>query len=134
MSCKALIYTVNQGAVAVAVGGTIPLGSINRRFGCGLNLNGDGITVDANGYYDVSAAVTVQATAAGVVTVNMLRDGVLIPGATASATAAAAGDFVTLPLIPADRVKCNDSGHTLTLVLTAGAGTVTNVAFKVIKV
>lgn len=132
MSCKSAIYTVNQGAVAVAVGGIIPLGSINRRFGCGANLNGNGIVVDANGYYDVAATVTIQATAAGVVTVNMLRDGVLIPGATASATAAA-GDFVTLPLIPLDRVKCSDSGHTLTLVLTAGAGTVTNVAFKVIK-
>lgn len=132
MSCKALLYTVNQGAQAVAVGGTIPLGSINRRFGCGLNLNGNGIIADRPGYYDISAAVTIQATAAGVVTVNMLRDGVLIPGATASATAAA-GDFVTLPLIPADRINCDGSGHTLTLVLTAGAGTVTNVVTKSIK-
>ena len=134
MSCKAAIYVANTGAQAVEVGGTINLGAIIRRFGCGLNLNGNGITVDNVGYHDISAAVTVAATAAGPVTVSILRDGVVIPGATATGTAAAAGDFVTLPLIPLDRIKCNDSGHTLTLVLTAGAGTVTNVAFKVIKV
>lgn len=133
MSCKAAIYVANTGAQAVAEGGTINLGSIVHRFGCGLNLNGNGIVATIPGYDDVSAVVTVSATAAGAVTVSLLRDGVVIPGATATGTAAAAGDFVTLPLIPLDRIKCNDSGHTLTLVLTAGAGTITNVAMKVIK-
>ena len=134
MSCKSAIYTANTGAQAVAVGGTISLGSIIRRFGCGVNLNGNGIVIDREGYYDVAASVTVAATAAGAVTVTLLRDGVAVPGATATGTAAAAGDSVNLSIDALVRqAGCCAGGSTLTLVLTAGAGTVNNVALKVIK-
>lgn len=132
---KAAIYTVNQGAVAVAAGGIIPLGSINRRFGCkcnnALNLNGNGITINEAGYYDVDISVTATATAAGNVTVTLFKDGVAVPGATATATAAANGT-VALPIAPLVRQMCG-SGSTLTLVLTGTAATINNVAFKVIK-
>lgn len=133
---KAAIYTVNQGAVAVAVGGIIPLGSINRRFGCkcnnALDLNGNGITINEAGYYDVNISVTATATAAGNVTVTLLKDGVAVPGATATATAAASGT-VALPILPLVRQMCG-SGSTLTLVLTGTAATVNNVSVKIIRV
>ena len=48
MSCNSGIYTVNTGATATA-GGSIPLGSINRRFGCNINLNGNGIIINGAG-------------------------------------------------------------------------------------
>lgn len=131
MSCKSAIYTVNSGTQAVAEGGTISLGSIIRRFGCSLNLNGNGIIVDECGYYDVDASITAAPTAAGVVTVTMLKDGVAVPGATASETAAAAGDFVNLSFPPLVRECC--TGSTLTFVLTAGAGNITNIAVKAKK-
>lgn len=135
MSCKA-IYTVNQGAQAVAVGGTISLGSIIRRLGCGcnnaLNLNGNGITISERGYYDVDISVTATAAAAGNVTVTLLRDGVAVPGATATETAAASGT-VALPITPLIRqMEC--SGSTLTLVLTGTAATINNVSVKVVKI
>lgn len=133
MSCKSALYVSNTGAQAVAVGGTIALGSIIRRFGCAINLNGNGITIDQPGYYDVAASITVAATAAGPVTVTLLRDGVAVAGATATGTAAAAGDSVNLSIDALVRQACGCSGSTLTLVLTAGAGTVTNVALKVVK-
>lgn len=130
------IYTVNQGAAAVAVGGIIPLGSINRRFGCkcnnALDLNGNGITINEAGYYDVDVSVTATATAAGNVTITLLKDGVAVPGATATATAAASGT-VALPITPLVRQMCG-SGSTLTLVLTGTASTINNVSVKIIKV
>lgn len=134
MSCKSAIYTANTGAQAVAVGGVIALGSIIRRFGCGVNLNGNGIVIDREGYYDVDASITVAPTAAGTVTVTLLRDGVAVPGATASNSTSVAGNPVNLDITALVRqAGCCAGGSTLTLVLTAGAGTVTNVALKVIK-
>ena len=130
------IYTVNQSAQVVPVNGTISLGSINRRFGCkcnnALDLNGNGITINEAGYYDVDISVTATATAAGNVTVTLFKDGVAVPGATATATAAAAGT-VALPITPLVRQMCG-SGSTLTLVLTGTAATVNNASVKIIRV
>lgn len=130
---KAAIYTANQGAQALQIGSVLSLGSIIRRFGCGVNLNGNGVVIDAPGYYDVDASVTATAAAAGTVTVTLLRDGVAVPGAVASATAAAAGT-VALPITALVRQACGCSGgSTLTLVLGGTAATINNVALKVIK-
>lgn len=133
MSCKSAIYTANTGAQVLQIGSTISLGSIIRRYGCAVNLNGNGITVDERGYYDVDATVIATAAAAGTVTVTLLRDGVAVPGAVASATAAAAGT-VALPITALVRQACGCSGgSTLTLVLGGTAATINNVALKVIK-
>ena len=64
MSCKSAIYTANNTPATLAVGNTIPLGTIIRRFGQNINLNGDGITLTGQGYYDVNVSVTAEATAA----------------------------------------------------------------------
>ncbi len=136
---KAAIYTVNQGAQALQIGSVISLGSIIRRFGCkcnnALDLNGNGITINEPGYYDVDASITATAAAAGTVTATLLRDGVAVPGAVASATAtAAAAGTVALPITALVRKDCGCSGgSTLTLVLGGTAATINNVALKVIK-
>lgn len=133
---KAGIYTVNSGAQAVAVGGVINLGSINRRFGrkcCEeiLNLNGSSITINEPGYYDVDVAVTALPTAAGPVTIAVFQDGVAVPGSTntAQGTAGNPVNVVSLPLV---RVRC-DSASNLTVVLVNGAGTIANISVKVLK-
>lgn len=133
MSCKSAIYTANSATQAVAIGGTLALGSIIRRFGCAVNLNGNGITLSEPGYYDVDASIVVAPTAAGTVTVTLFQDGVAVPGATASATTTAAADAVTLNIPALVRVMCN-SNSILTLVLTGAASSVTNVAFVVEKI
>lgn len=136
MSCKSAIYTANTTPQTVADGGTLALGTIVRRFGCDLNLNGNSIAINGcndAGYYDVSVSITAAPTAAGVVTVSLYRNGVAVPGATASATASAAGDLVNLSIPPLVREFCCGEDSALTLVLTGGEATVSNVAFKVVR-
>lgn len=133
MGCKSAIYTANSTATVTAVGSTIPFGSIIRRFGQNIDLSGTAINICGRGYYDVDISVTANATAAGTVTVTLFKDGVAVPGATASATASAAGDAVNLSIEALVREMCCDSTSTLILVLTGAAATVTNVAAVVEK-
>lgn len=124
---KSLIYTVNSAENVLAIGDTIPLGSVIRRYGCDIILNGNAISLGDSGYYDVNASVTLVATAAGPVTVTLYQDGVAVPGATATVTAAAAGDNVAFPITAQVRVfRCGASN--LSLVVSDGAATTVNVA------
>lgn len=123
---KSAIYTVNTDA-AVLEGGIIPMGAIVRRFGACLDLNGNGITVRGDGYYAVDSSITVEPTAAGTVTVQLLLDGVPVAGATASETATAAAP-VNLSVVGVIRDCCASGARTLTMQLVTGAGNVANIA------
>ena len=125
------IYVANTTTAALSADSVIPLGAIVRRFGCALDLNGNGINLMVPGYYDVKASISYIATSAGVVTVTLLADGVAVPGANASVTAAA-GDTVNLS-IAAIVKRCCASAGTLTLQVGA-AGTLENVAIAAQKV
>ena len=121
----------------MAVGGTLSLGSIIRRYGCDLNLNGNSITVNGcndAGYYDFKASVTAAPTAAGTVTVTLFRNGVAVPGATASAAVSTAGNPVALPIAALIREFCCGDDSALTLVLSGAAATVSNVAVVVERI
>lgn len=122
-----------QTPTAVAVDGVIPLGSLIRRYGCDVALNGNAVNITGAGYYDVDASVTVTPAAAGTVTVTLYKDGVAVPGATASATAAANGT-VDLGIPALVRQVCCAEGSALTLVLTGAAATVNNVALRVQRI
>ncbi len=78
------------------------------------------------------AAGALQAFA-GTVTVTLVKDGVPIPGATASA-AAAAGAPTVLSFPALVRQPCCASGSALSLVLTGAAATVNNVALRVQRI
>ena len=136
---KAGIYVANTKTQAVAAGGTIALGATVRRYGndrcCNpvINLTGNGITLNEPGYYNVDVNVTDEPTAAGAVTVTLYQDGMPVTGAVASNTAAAGSDATAVAIPATVRVLgCNSS--ILTVVLTAGAGNMTNAAVRVIKV
>ena len=133
MSCKSAIYTAMQTPTAVDVGGVIPLGSLIRRYGCDIQLNGNAVNLTGTGYYDVDASVTVAPTAAGTVTATLYKDGVAVPGATASA-AAAAGAPIVLSFTALVRQPCYNGGAALSLVLTGAAGTVSNAAMRVQRI
>ena len=64
MSCKSAIYTAMQTPTEVAVNGVIPLGSLIRRYGCDISLNGNAVNIIGKGYYDVDVSVTVGAPVA----------------------------------------------------------------------
>ncbi|MDO4841912.1 MAG: hypothetical protein Q3982_04465 [Phoenicibacter congonensis] len=103
-------------------------------YGCCNGLShaaGTGIiNVKAPGVYEINATVTVTATAAGAIGVQLYNGADAVPGAAASQTAAAAG-VVTLPISKLIRVRpsCAAVGNAanLSLQLTGGAGTVTSV-------
>lgn len=137
MSCKSALYAAMQTPSAVAVGGVIPLGSLIRRYGCDLSLNGNAVNITGGtqsaGYYDVDASLTVAPAAVGTVTVTLFKDGVAVPGATASATAAAS-DALDLNITALVRQVCCAAGSALTLVLTGAAASVENVALRVQRI
>ncbi len=133
MSCKSALYAAMQTPTAVAVDGVIPLGSLIRRYGCDVALNGNAVNITGAGYYDVDASVTVTPAAAGIVTISLYKDGVAVPGATASETAAANGT-VDLSIPALVRQVCCVAGSALTLVLTGAAATVNNVALRVQRI
>ncbi len=133
MSCKSAIYTAMQTPTEVAVNGVIPLGSLIRRYGCDISLNGNAVNIVGKGYYDVDVSITVSPTSAGTVTATLIKDGVVVPGATASANAAA-GAPVALAFPALVRQACCASGSALSLVLTGAASTVSNVALRVQRI
>ena len=131
---KSLIQTTNQSSQTVAVGSTISLGSVLRRFGCNCRLSGNSLEIEGEGYYEVDAAVTLTPNAVGNVTVAIYVDGVQVPGAVATAGVSTVGNSITLPIITTIRKGCCcDGASMLTCVLVAGASTVNNVSVRVSK-
>ena len=125
MSCKSALYAAMQRPSAVAVGGVIPLGSLIRRYGCDVSLNGNAVNITGAGYYDVDASLTVAPAAVGTVTVTLYKDGVAVPGA---------NDALDLSITALVRQVCCAAGSALTLVLTGAAASVENVALRVQRI
>ena len=131
---KSLIQTSNQSSQTVVVGSIIAPGTVIRRYGCNCRLSGNAIEIDGAGYYEVDATVTLLPTAVGNVTVALYKDGVQVPGAIATGSVSTVGNAVTLPIITTLRQGCDcDGASNITLVLTAGASTVSNVSVRIVK-
>jgi hypothetical protein len=133
---KSAIYTANTTAQNVAVNGLINPGTVIRRFGCNVHLSGSSINITGTGYYDVDLSMTAAPTAAGNVIVTMYKDGVAIPGATATASTSTANNPVNLSLscLVREYCPCADDSSNLTFVLSGTAASVTNVAIVVEKI
>lgn len=134
MSCNSAIYTALTTPSVVAEGGTIPIGTLIRRYGRCLCVEGNGIAIGDSGYYDVDVSITVLPTAAGAITATLQKDGVAVPGATATGTAAAAGDAVNLSISSLIRQFGCCAGQSVITVILSAAGTVNNMAVVVEKV
>ena len=131
---KSLIQTVNQSSQVVASNSIIDLGSVIRRFGCNLRLNGNAIEVNGEGYYKIDCNVTLAPTVAGNATIAIYKNGVALTGATATGSVSTAGNPITLPIQTTIREGCQcDGGTALTVVLVSGASTVSNIAVRVEK-
>ena len=103
---RSAIYTVNNTTQNLGANATIDLGVVTRRFGNNLRLEGNAIRECGTGYYKYCATITTAPTAEGNITITAYKNGVAIPGATATGTAAAAGDFVNLSLVFITRENC----------------------------
>ena len=131
---KSLIQVANIGQQSVLANSVISLGSVLRRFGCNCRLNGNAIELEGEGYYTIDMDATVTPTAAGNVTITLFKDGVAIPGATATNSVSTVGNSTTLPINTTVRMGCNCNGaSSITAVLVAGPGVVNNISMRVIK-
>ena len=124
------IYTALDTPETVAANGAVPIGAIVRKRGCGINVNGNGLAIFPCAFCAVDVNINLAPTAAGAITATLLQDGVKVPGAVATQTAAAAGDAVQLVIPAAVRIACN-SMSTLTVVISADA-TVNSASMRVI--
>lgn len=134
MSCNSGLYAANSNTQAITANTptVISFGQIVRRFGCHCNLSGGNVSVQSSGFYDVDANFALSA-AAGLVTIQLYQNGVPVPGAYATFTAAANTIYsVTIPAIVRNKCCCEE---TLTAVITSvGAAAITNAAIKVEKI
>lgn len=134
MSCKSGIYTINSiDEQDIAVGGIYAPTTIVRRYGPSCQLVGNGISIQGAGYYDVEVVAVVTATAIGTVTASLYKDGVEVPGATATVTASAIGDVVALPITALVRQNNDFNESILTIVISDQNVTTNNLAFNVEK-
>lgn len=132
MSCKSLIYATNSVPQEVAVGESINFGQVVRRFGRNLNLSGGNISVMGEGYYDIDGLFNIVAGGAGLLSVELYKDGSLIPGAVASRTVAADAAYsLSIPPVVIREMCCCES--TITAVITGVAATVNSTSIKVEK-
>ena len=133
---KSAIYTVNNTPQSVADGGTINLGTVIRKFGQCLNLAGTGVQLLGPGYYSINASVTVEPTTAAEVTLTAYKDGVIIPGATATDVSADANDPVNLSITSLVRkfCPCADGIESISFQLAGAAASVTNIAVVIEKI
>ena len=84
---------------AVPANTNVPLVAVkNTNNRTRVNSANNTISFYKTGLYDLNAILVVTDVAAGNVTAQLYRDGVAVPGATASATSAATTDLITLPL------------------------------------
>lgn len=135
MSCKSSVYIANTTATSVAANTSIPLGTIQRRYGCSLDASNSGITLKNCGYYLVNATITFTSTATGNATVSLQDNGVNVVGATASETVNTATTEVhTIAITAIVRVLNGAAPDTLTLLNTGIEITPSNVAVTVVKI
>ena len=135
MSCNSAIHTVNATNSAVSTtAGTfvqVPFGSVIRRFGKNLALDGGSIICCNPGYFDIDASVGVTPTAAGPITAQIRQDGVPVPGLTQTVTGTASS-ATAIPLSGLVRNCGCDCNSVLTLWVNAPC-TVANVSTVVEK-
>lgn len=132
---KALIYTANTAGADVAIGNTIPVGSIIRRYGRCIDATGSAINLTDAGYYLVDVSATVTAAVAGNVALALTQNGVPVPGARAAATITTVDTQVeTMDISAVIRVMCCANANLSVLVDGTAAPTVQNMALRVVKV
>ena len=136
MGCNSAIYTVNNtNQVVTTTSGTfvtIPLGSVIRRFGRNLGLDGGAVVACGSGYFDCEASISLTPTTAGPITVQLFQDGIAVPGALAVATGVAAST-ITLPITALVRNCGCNCNSTLSIRVNASC-TVNNLALVVEKI
>lgn len=137
MACKSLIDIATTASTSVLANGNIPLSTIVRRYGCGLNLSGNSVAITDCGsnYYLVNVNATFTAPAEGTVALTLQQNGATVVGATASTTITTASTEVrSLSFSVIVRTFNNQTIDTLTLLNSGVAITLENASISVVKI
>lgn len=108
MGCKTVGRFVYDSATpqAVAAGGNLVFSDATTSNDCTASAGGGVVRIQRPGLYNVFFNATIEATAAGAVAVQMRHNGAAVPGASAAATLAAAGDLASLAFATPVTVRC----------------------------
>lgn len=130
-----MLKLTNTTSTALIANQVIPLNAVLDTNNS-LNFSNNTIKINKAGYYDVTGNFVITATAAGNISVELFANGVVIPEAISTVTAAAAGDIVTIPLHDIIRViRSSNVSNTaeLTFVVTT-ACTLTSAVATVVEI
>ena len=134
----ALLNAVNTATQAVVANGFIAYTATNVKQGCGIRFN-DGsntISLKGNGIYLVEVNADVVPTNAELISMQLLKNNVVVPAAKATVTGVASStsslSFSTLIKIPCS-CNCVDNTANLQVQLTALAN-VTNASIVVVRI
>ena len=134
----ALLNAVNTATQAVVADGFIAYAATNVKQGCGIKFN-DGsntISLKGNGIYLVEVNADVVPTNAELISMQLLKNNVVVPAAKATVTGVASStsslSFSTLIKVPCS-CSCVDNTANLQVQLTALAN-VTNASIVVVRV
>ena len=134
----ALLNAVNTAIQAVVANGFIAYTATNVKQGCGIKFN-DGsntISLKGNGIYLVEVNADVVPTNAELISMQLLKNNVVVPAAKATVTGVASStsslSFSTLIKVPCS-CNCVDNTANLQVQLTALAN-VTNASITVVRV
>ena len=127
MCNNSLIFKVTTTPATILAGGILPLTTIARRRGRLITSENDSISLNAPGYYKVTVTVTASGSEAGDIVLNVLKNGIEIPGLTASDTiTTATTELRTLTISGTVRVLCGEGSAVLTLVNASTIGITTS--------
>lgn len=134
MYCNTAIFAITPTAASVLSGGIVPLAQPARRISPRLQLGSDSITIATPGYYRVSGTVTLTVPVAGVVSLQLQKNGQNIPGiVSAESVTTATTQVVTIPIGGIIRVMCGETA-VITLVNTGVAIDTSNVALSIERI
>ena len=118
---------------AILADGLISFDIVNTNTGKSVQFTtGKLITLACPGLYHVDLQATVEPTAAGLVTMNLLKGGVVIPGKNPAVAAAAAGSAVSLTTAADIYIPCCGVPATISAQIDV-AGTIDGATMVVTK-
>lgn len=134
---KSILYTANTTAGVVPIGSSIPIGSVVRRYGNCINVNGSTINLTEAGYYDIDVVATFNASAVGDVKIAVQQNGTTVQGATATETIGTAStEYRAISIDTTVRVYCCQDSN-ISIVVDSDSTTsptLNNFAVTVMKV
>ena len=141
MSCKHRNYksaqvALNTAPQTIAATGTSVsvLGSLVTDTGCSVKTTNTGFQINASGLYAIRYAITFNATDAGILSIQLLKDGIAIPGTLTQNTVAAGETYTFVAEAPALVVgTCCNICPNITAVISDVAGTVSYVSASVVR-